>query len=524
MVDRLVPASGLLLLAACTAGGAPCGAGFTRGADGGCYPASDPADTADTGDAVQTTPGWSLGTPRPCADPVEPTWTDAATDVVTWAEPDERHLPPAEPGGMALVPRGDHFALFWAEPESPAQAVDLATGETFLSGLGTSAAGFAMDDLDGDGALDVVVLGFDPVIVWGAGTDDPEVEDFPWTQVGQNFLRDVAFGDYDEDGDVDGVTVYTGPFGGGEHLGELVRNGGDRTLLTETITGVAADTWGYAFDAYPMDYDVDGDLDVLVCNDTPDNLKSNLLLAGDGAGGFTAVFDNGIDISLDCMGFNQGDLDADDDLDVIIGDSLRVVTLEQVDGQWYDAGQARGLTFWMGTIMAFGVGVADLDNDGGMHLISPLSDFYTGGTVPEHPVMDYERGADGTYTDTGRLPPAAGGRTAIPFDLDGDGTLDVLMGDAFRSPWRLMGSGCTAGSWLEVEAPSASVVHVTAGGVTRAAPVTTDQSYASAGPPVAHVGLGEATTVDSVVLVLGDGTRAELAGPQKVNQRIVWRP
>jgi hypothetical protein len=264
---------------------------------------------------------------------------------------------------------------------------------------------------------------------------------------------------------------------------------------------------------------------VYVCNDTPLNIGGNHLFFGDGAGGFASGDAGGADVSLDCMGVTVGDVDGDDDIDLVIGDSLRAVLIAQDSGIWYDASTAVGLNFWVGIQMAFGVQTPDLDNDGSAEIVVPTSEFWNENATPEFAVYDFERPAGGgVYVDTGRLPQQAGARTVVTQDLDGDGTLDVLLGDSFRTPWRLMGSGCTAGNWLEIDAPTGTIAHVTAGGTTRAAYVSTDSSYGSSGPSIAHVGLGTATSVERVELDVPTAGRVVLDQVLAGRQRIRWRP
>ncbi len=481
----------------------------------------DPGDPTDSGEGPAPQ-GWELGVPQPCAAPVEPTWTDVG-DPTPWPLAANDRLPDAEPGAIALVRRGEGYALFWSEPYAPAKGIDLQTGELLAEGLASYAAGFVLGDLDGDGVDDLIVTGFAPVILWRAGQDDAWVSDLPVRDAGQAFLRDIALADYDGDGDLDGFAVYTGPgFEETELVGEYLRNDGG-SFTQVALPDIAIEDWGHAFDAYPLDWDRDGHHDVYVCNDTPTNEGGNRLFVGDGDGGFTLGDAGGADVGIDCMGVTFGDLDADDDLDIGIGDSLRLYLLKQTDGFWFDATVASGLTFWVGTQMAFGLSITDLDNDGLVELVAPLSDFWNIYAEPAYPMLDEEIDADGLFHDQERLPQEAGGRTVIPWDINGDGTLDLIVGESFRAPWVLLSDGCTSGSWLEIEAPHGTVAHVTAGGLTRAVPITTDRSFEAAAPALAHVGLGSAAQVDLLVLDLPDGSEARLEAIE-VNQHVRWWP
>jgi hypothetical protein len=415
-----------------------------------------------------------------------------------------------EPGAVAVLARSDGWRVYWAPPEAPAEAFDLATGDVELEGIGATVSGFSAGDLDDDGRTDLVVAGKTPCVVWDAAGESPRVEAVPFERRPAR-MRDVALADFDEDGDLDGVAVYTAPTDAdGVLVGDLLVNDGARMLRLTPIDEVPAGTWGPAFDATALDVDADGHVDVLLCNDSPTDTQRNAVLFGDGRGGFTRGADTGLEVGVDCMGATAADADADGDLDVVLGETRRVVLLEQADAAWSDAGFARGLDPWSGTVMAFGVGAADLDNDGGVDLVAPLSDFYTAESTPTHPVLRYSRGADGGYTAVDGLPLEGAARTVVPVDLDGDGSLELVMGDAFRSPWVVRGPGCVDGAWIAVEAPLNSVARVTAGGITRAGLVTNERSYASAGPAVAHVGLGDVDAVERLVLTLPDGEEVSI--------------
>ena len=90
----------------------------------------------------------------------------------------------------------------------------------------------------------------------------------------------VAWGDYDNDGDLD--ILLTGKYSSG--VAKIYKNDGDNTFIEQTgisLVGVSESSvaWG--------DYDNDGDLDLFVINDADDN--NNFLYQNNGEGTFTKI-------------------------------------------------------------------------------------------------------------------------------------------------------------------------------------------------------------------------------------------
>jgi hypothetical protein len=171
--------------------------------------------------------------------------------------------------------------------------------------------------------------------------------------------------------------------------------------------------------------------------------------------------------------------------------------------------------------MLWGVAPTDMDNDGDADLVLPSSWFWVS-DARSWPAYLYLQGADG-WTESGAslgLPQAAGTRAALTPDLNDDGTPDLILGDGWRSPHVLVSEGCTEGGWVEVSGPSGATVIVEAGGVSRAAWLTSDGSFASAKPATAHIGLGGATTIDRVRVLAPWRGELVLEGPIPARSRV----
>ena len=130
--------------------------------------------------------------------------------------------------------------------------------------------------------------------------------------------------------------------------------------------------------------------------------------------------------------------------------------------------------------------------------------------------------ADGTFTDMREawgFPSGPSFRGVLPRDVNGDGVLDVLVTVVDGAPRWMVSDGCTAGNWLDVDAPEGSWIEVEAGGVRWVGRATSDLGYAVSAPPRLHVGLGATARVDRLTVRLADGT--ELSAEDFDARRVV---
>ncbi|MBI3297578.1 MAG: VCBS repeat-containing protein [Elusimicrobia bacterium] len=120
--------------------------------------------------------------------------------------------------------------------------------------------------------------------------------------------RGAAWGDYDNDGDLDALLANDGV-----QDEVILRNDGGGVLTKLTLAGTAGDSWGVAW----ADYDNDGDLDALVANG---GTEDEVILRNDGGGVMTKVTLTGT--GGFSIGVAWGDYDNDGDLDALVANTF----------------------------------------------------------------------------------------------------------------------------------------------------------------------------------------------------------
>jgi len=333
------------------------------------------------------------------------------------------------------------YALSWLGPTSPAHFITVGdfNGDTFLDFVATPllaeahiylndqrgdfkeiALGgvytlTAVGDLDSDGDLDLL-LGTDHQVDWlvndGSGFVDgrPQVRTI-LSPAGVNFLKVMAVGDMDSDGDLDvALERYTVL----EILDPpsfviLTNDGQGNFVSSDTSLGYNYVTRALAFG----DFDQDGDLDLAFGN----YLKQDFVLWNPGNGQFTmdsTNFGTGTDATL---GLAAGDMDQDGDLDLVTGNygQPNVVYFNNGAGDF-----SASVFFGTGGEDTTSIAVGDLDDDGDLDIV-------TGNAQQQSTVflnIGYrqfvtQRDFDGASTDTWSV--ALG-------DMDRDGDLDIVQG------------------------------------------------------------------------------------------------
>jgi hypothetical protein len=276
------------------------------------------------------------------------------------------------------------------------------------------------------------------------------------TDQGVNSLA-IAWGDYDNDGDLD-LYVSHGSWTVSviiEQADVLYRNNGDGTFTDVLAQAGLEKNTGDARDAGFMDYDNDGYLDLYVGNFV--GVTKHIFYHNNGDGTFADVTrEIGMEFPIGTLAFTFGDYDSDGDLDIYFAQPWAsgptVFYENKGDGTFTDATDRSGLDARNG----FDVASGDYDNDGDL-------DIYLSTGMGEYvsPVLHRNNG-DGTFTDVAEqagVSEERAGRGVAFFDYDNDCDLDIYV-VGWDSPSRLYrnnGDGTFADVTVEAGVLIASV-------------------------------------------------------------------
>ncbi len=235
----------------------------------------------------------------------------------------------------------------------------------------------------------------------GNGTFAPEV----YIDTGSG-PRDVATGDFDNDGDIDFATANN--------------HSGDVSVLLNTGDGTFSDAVNYPV-ADPTlmvssDIDGDGDVDLVVGRYT-----FITILVNSGSGEFTTREINSDIFNENFYSLAAGDVDNDGDIDIVAGDRYIYILKNPGDGYFTEVEDYNLAAGNPGICWPHGMACADVSGDGAPDIIT--ADYTDGGT-PSISVLLNE--GNGTF------------RTPVPYyfhDTSGEAT-DLTVGD-FNNDGRL---------------------------------------------------------------------------------------
>lgn len=400
---------------------------------------------------------------------------------------------------------------------------------TAAAGVGGAATEWssssAFFDADGDGDLDLLVGNY---VRWSREIDI-EVG-YQLTGVGRAYGPPLNYG---------GTTMDLYRNDGSGAFTDVSEEAGLHILNPATDTPVAK-TLGLA----PVDIEGDGDIDVVVANDT----VRNFLLVNDGSGAFSEEGEfYGLAYGRDgeatgAMGADAADFRNDGELAFAIANFANEMTslyVSQGDPTlWSDEAITAGVGAPSRRVLSFGLFFFDYDLDGRLdllqvngHLEDDIEVVEPSQQYRQAPQLFWNAGPDAPATFV-PVEPAPGdgltvelvGRGSSYADIDGDGDLDVLLlqtGDRallLRNDqdtghrWLrfvLRGDGervnrDAIGAWVEVEQRTA------AGPIVQRRRVMPTRSYQSQVEPVVTIGLGDVASVDDLTRVdvlWPDGTR-----------------
>jgi enediyne biosynthesis protein E4 len=512
----------------------------------------------------QAPPQPQASTPRAESGPAAPRFRfvdrakAAGLDAIAWCgRPEKPHLLESGGGGVALLDYDGDGRLDvlvtsgWRLAgdrvvEKPGNRLYRNRGNatyedvTVAAGLvdGGWATGVAVADYDLDGRPDLFIANFGEDVLWrNEGGRFAKVEGAPgivgWSSGASFFDADgdgwpdlyvAAYCDVTLDEvlhaqptlDWKGAKVMKGPFGLKGKADAFFRNDHGRFVPATAATGLVDVGDYYGFATAAADFDVDGDLDLYVANDS----NPGYLFRNDGAkftecGLWCGAGLSGSGESQAGMGVGVGDFDGDglpDFLLTTFADDAATLFRNMGRGLFRDVSAETGVRDPSFKPLKWGVVLADFDLDGDEDAFIACGHIY--------PQADTTPGTTTTFAQRNLLLENTGGRfvdatadagpgLAIALssrgvavgDLDDDGDLDLVVSNVDAPPTLLVNESAREGRrWLEVDAPGALRVAVAAGGRTTTRFFVAGGSYFAASDPRFHFGLGPAAKADKVVV------------------------
>jgi len=395
--------------------------------------------------------------------------------------------------------------------------------------------GVTVGDYNNDGFEDLFLTGWDRNILYrnnGDGTFTDVTREAGLLDPHPRFSTGCAFVDYDRDGrldlfvanylvfDPDSVpragqskscseNLFCGPRGLPYGRHSLYRNNGDGTFTeVSEAAGIAKASGGYGLTVAAADFDNDGWPDLYVaCDSTP-----SLMFRNNHNGTFTEqAIETGVALSDDGMvqagmGLGVGDLRLSGSLDIVkthFSGDTPAVYLNDGRGNFHDGTVRSGLSVET-RFIDWGIGAADLDNDGNPDLF-----LVTGGIYPElqaeyrTPRLIFRNLGGGRFEELlGQAGPGIdaphSSRGCAFGDFDNDGDVDVVIVNHNEPPSLLRNDVDPGNHWLKVKLAgvqsnrSAIGARVTVryGDRVQAQEVLSQSSYLSVSDSRLHFGLG----------------------------------
>ncbi|GAB4452906.1 MAG: CRTAC1 family protein [Armatimonadaceae bacterium] len=437
------------------------------------------------------------------------------------------------------------------------------TDVTAGSGLDTDLGygqGIAVGDYNNDGFDDLYISGYGGNYLLrndgGSGkfTDVTEQARVGDTDQGRRYAVSSAFGDYDNDGDLDlyvchyalwspetnkichtakGTPDYCTPDVLDSDADRFYRNNGDGTFTDVTRESGIGSRLAHGMGVIWTDYNNDGWEDIFVSND----LTPQFLWHNNGDGTFTnrseeagCAFDYNAS-HLAGMGIGLGDYDNSGRESIFVTNfSQQPNTLfrNAGDGLFEDVSMQTNVALPHMNFLAFGCDFLDYDADGWRdlivangHVVMSIAETTEGVTYKERKQLFRNNGAgrfDEITENLGDLGIPVVSRGLASGDYDNDGRVDFVVSNQ-NSPVQLFRNEVPLQNrWIRFKTVGTrsnrngyhAKITVTCGDRKYFSTVHSSSSYASHSDSRPYFGLGSADKVDRVEIVWPSGTRDEL--------------
>jgi hypothetical protein len=308
-----------------------------------------------------------------------------------------------------------------------------------------------------------------------------------------------------------------------------LRNRGDGTFVDATEeSGMVDQAEAYGLGVLASDLDNDGDVDVYVANDS----NQNYLYRNDGDGTFSEIggwcgagFSEG-GAGQAGMGVDAGDYDGDGLQDIFVTNfSHDYSTLYRNAGDlfFWDVTANHEIRQATYNSLSWGCSFFDYDHDADLDLI--LINGHIFPQVDDFPLLEesYAQKLNLFRNDDSRFVAASAGaageisisgRGLALGDYDNDGDFDLVVTGMDSRPLLLRNDMPKAGRWFALRLLAAhgspamnAVAVVHACGRRQFREIRSGSTYQSQSAPMAHFGLGECTSVDSVEVRWPNGSR-----------------
>ena len=308
------------------------------------------------------------------------------------------------------------------------EADDAAIGQQACNGGGCWTNYMRIDDLNGDGHLDLTFANYSGFFSQGSPQElaiyfNDGSGNFPnvsGSAVGgfTGRIRQVAVGDIDNDGDLD---MYA-PDAWSLAADALFVNDGSGNFTDEATSRLPSGLMSESGGARFADVDNDGDLDLMVAHDYDGNSNTLAkLYLNDGAGVFSDASNqlpSGYD-GNDCDDIDMIDIDGDFDLDVLFNMHSGANNLWENDGSGTFTDVSDQFPDQSGQGYHYNPGVCDVDNDGDL-------DVWIDNMGPGYSEQLLINDGSGTFADetSARVSGNGGnddnGVACVDYDHDGD--------------------------------------------------------------------------------------------------------